>query len=331
MPIFLPAIAVIAAGRGIQSSWQGVHAMRDASVRSEASVKRDAQSHERMENTRKATEEALENLGQAKAEVASAELGRFVDLFSMLKNVELEFTNDEQKISQGSTDVADIDTLSHVATEVLKGTAGGAAAGAFAGFTAYGAVGTLATASTGTAISTLSGAAATNATLAWLGGGSLASGGMGMAGGSMVLGGVVAGPLLLIGGGVLKHNARKNLAKIEQFEARVENAIGARSAAGRLLAAIRRATDDVHTTLLAVAEPFDGVLDSLRRTIAENGVDYATFAETDRHTVHQAFLFAQVTKRLIETQLLGEDGELLEDYKAALESVDVVLGDRAVI
>ena len=47
------------------------------------------------------------------------------------------------------------------------------------------------TAGTGTAISSLSGAAATNATLAWLGGGTLASGGGGMAAGAFVLGGVV--------------------------------------------------------------------------------------------------------------------------------------------
>ena len=42
---------------------------------------------------------------------------------------------------------------------------------------AFAAVGTLASASTGTAISALGGAAATNATLAWLGGGTIAAGG----------------------------------------------------------------------------------------------------------------------------------------------------------
>lgn len=42
-------------------------------------------------------------------------------------------------------------------------------------------------ASTGTAISSLSGVAATSAKLAWLGGGSLAAGGFGVAGGTAVL------------------------------------------------------------------------------------------------------------------------------------------------
>lgn len=48
-------------------------------------------------------------------------------------------------------------------------------------------------ASTGTAISALSGAAATNAALAWLGGGALAVGGGGMAAGEAFL--ALAGPV----------------------------------------------------------------------------------------------------------------------------------------
>jgi hypothetical protein len=58
----------------------------------------------------------------------------------------------------------------------------------------------LGTASTGTAISGLSGIAAQNATLAWLGGGSLAAGGGGMALGGLVLGGITLVPTLLFSG-----------------------------------------------------------------------------------------------------------------------------------
>lgn len=61
---------------------------------------------------------------------------------------------------------------------------------------AWGLVSLIGSASTGTAISSLSGVAATNATLAWFGGGSLATGGAGMAGGFWVLGGIVAAPIV---------------------------------------------------------------------------------------------------------------------------------------
>lgn len=79
------------------------------------------------------------------------------------------------------------------------------AAGAGAGFTAGATVAVIApsaamwvattfgTASTGTAISALTGVAATNAALAWLGGGTLAAGGGGVAAGSALL--ALAGPI----------------------------------------------------------------------------------------------------------------------------------------
>ncbi len=62
----------------------------------------------------------------------------------------------------------------------------------------YTTVATYGTASTGTAISTLSGVAAHNATMAALGGGSLAAGGGGMAMGALALTGV--GVLVIISG-----------------------------------------------------------------------------------------------------------------------------------
>jgi hypothetical protein len=63
----------------------------------------------------------------------------------------------------------------------------GASISYFGSSAALGLASTFGVASTGTAISTLSGAAATNASLAWLGGGALAAGGGGMLVGTIVL------------------------------------------------------------------------------------------------------------------------------------------------
>ena len=68
-----------------------------------------------------------------------------------------------------------------------------------------------AAASTGTPIAALSGAAAYNATMAAIGGGSLAAGGWGMAGGAMVLGGAVVAPLIAIAGWAYDSHAEKAL------------------------------------------------------------------------------------------------------------------------
>lgn len=85
--------------------------------------------------------------------------------------------------------------------EAAKKSALGASAGVAAGAAIVSVAPTVAmwvattfgTASTGTAISALSGAAATNAALAWLGGGALAAGGGGMAAGHAFL--ALAGPV----------------------------------------------------------------------------------------------------------------------------------------
>ncbi|MDR9778311.1 hypothetical protein RJJ65_37870, partial [Rhizobium hidalgonense] len=114
----------------------------------------------------------------------------------------------------------ELDQLSISLPQIVSGVGAAGASGALTALAAYGGSQMLAAASTGTAISTLSGAAATNATLAWFGGGSLAVGGFGMAGGMMVLGGVVAGPILAVGGAILAasaetavDDAKRNLSK----------------------------------------------------------------------------------------------------------------------
>lgn len=89
---------------------------------------------------------------------------------------------------------------------------GGAGAGSAALAGSWSVVSLVGAASTGTAISTLSGVAATNATLAWFGGGALAAGGAGMAGGTAVLGGIALFPVI----GFMSWHSRAKAAKVAQ-------------------------------------------------------------------------------------------------------------------
>ena len=82
-------------------------------------------------------------------------------------------------------------------------------------------VGALGAASTGTAISTLSGAAATNATLAWFGGGAISAGGLGIAGGTMVIGGLVLVPTLIITGLLQYKKCLKQVKEIHEKKIQV--------------------------------------------------------------------------------------------------------------
>lgn len=88
---------------------------------------------------------------------------------------------------------AELEAAKKSALGAGAGTAAGAAIVSVAPTAAMWVATTFGTASTGTAISALSGAAATNAALAWLGGGALAAGGGGMAAGQALL--VLAGPV----------------------------------------------------------------------------------------------------------------------------------------
>jgi transcriptional regulator with XRE-family HTH domain len=131
-----------------------------------------------------------------------------------------------------SPDSADNDDNSDAATEaryrlkhsssVVAGALGGGVAGAALGsasaYGAFTAAAAFGTASTGTAIGSLSGVAATNATMAVLGGGSLAAGGAGMAGGTMLLMGIVATPIAALAAAGAFYMVRKNRKKQAELE-----------------------------------------------------------------------------------------------------------------
>ncbi len=90
---------------------------------------------------------------------------------------------------------------------------------------AYTGVGMLASTAGGVAIAELSGVAATNATLAWLGGGALSVGGFGMVGGMAVFGWLVAGPALAILGAMSADEMKEKLEKAKAYYSQVEKAV----------------------------------------------------------------------------------------------------------
>lgn len=126
--------------------------------------------------------------------------------------INLQIANDKEEINIAKVE-ASID-LGLTAINAGKGVSAGLATAT----STYFLVGNLAAASTGTAISTLSGAAATNATLAWLGGGSLAAGGGGVAAGTAVMGGLIAIPALAVMGILSHFSANKEIKKIKEKE-----------------------------------------------------------------------------------------------------------------
>lgn len=194
--------------------------MFNSSVRRGALEKLDGAVN-RYEATRKSVECASVQLFKQRQRAAGEVIERVEEYVNLLANSPKEF---DKSVTQYRIEVDRFDrTVQRLETEAIEstdiarttGAAGGAAGVGVAtlGPTAAMAVATtFGTASTGTAISVLSGAAATNAALAWLGGGAIAAGGGGMAAGKILL--ALAGPVgwtisgLAIGGSAIYLNKR---------------------------------------------------------------------------------------------------------------------------
>lgn len=179
----------------------------------------------RLEKRNKECVRDMDKLGRKELEILKS-FQEFSTVFEKIKN-RPEFAKiQKQGICLPQYDGEELKKAS-VGANTLLGGLGGAAAGTAGGFAASGAatavVMALGTASTGVPIASLSGVAATNATLAALGGGSLAAGGGGMALGTTVLGAATLGVGLLIGGvifgitgGKISSDAKKAQKEIEK-------------------------------------------------------------------------------------------------------------------
>lgn len=193
---------------------------------------------------------ALSTLGEAARFLKKAKV-RDRDLLSSLKVAPEEF----QEWQHASAHAQD----------VLGGVVGSVGAGTATAAAAQGMVGMLAAASTGTPIAALKGAAATKATMAWFGGGSLAAGGGGMALGAVVLNGLIAGPAALAAGFFAKRKAEevctevaRHIAEMDVAEEEMRTQFSIFDSIEIRAAELMRATEESDTTLqqlLAQADP----------------------------------------------------------------------------
>ena len=170
--------------------------------------------------------------------------------------------------------------------------------------------GALGTASTGTAIGTLGGAAATNATLAWLGGGSLATGGLGIAGGTAVLGGLVAAPALLVGAYFLNNKADEAMSKAKTHYAKAEEFDAKCSKSCSLLAAIRERGEQITNLLFRMDGDFTFGIRDMKGIIGRRGTDWRSFAREEQEHIAAVAMTAKTLKLIMDTPLCREDGTL---------------------
>ena len=209
------------------------------------------------------------------------------------------------------------------------------------------AVSMLGMASTGTAISGLSGAAATNATLAWLGGGSLASGGLGMAGGTAVLGSVMAGPVLLVMGYLAAGKSEEALTKALTHSAEIDKAVEQLASMSVALDAIDTRTQELARVLQTLDERFQAAANRVSRmvgrvrrdreaiyldegrplpeSLATQKIEYAKLSEKDQSSFNVMIALGSALYHVAKVEILDSEGRVTDKSKKTIKEMQHLL------
>ena len=274
-----------------------------------------------LNNQRKACEASLQALGEQKLFILNSSMPEFLDTFSKIKNVDFSDTIGLDELKDFHIDKADFEEMKGLvkfAGSVAGGAVAGTASGALVAFGAYGAAQALACASTGTAISALSGVAATNATLAFFGGGSLAAGGLGMAGGAAVLGGLVAGPALMVMGFVAGAAANKELEKAKTNKAEAIQIAEQLDTASLQCETIRRRTYMYYNLLARLDSKFVPLIYRMEDIVKNEGEDYRQYSTDSKKAIASCASVAVSIKGVLDTPLLTDDGLLTGESETVI-------------
>jgi hypothetical protein len=304
IPLILGAVALGTAAVGAMKGSEGIGNMNEAKEIGERAQEQYEQAVNQLKANWEATNKLAEEYGQLQLDVMMRTIGRFVAFIERIgqrnKKSEKEFLEGLDGIS-----VQQLQEYKVAAMEAEQFFMGGAKAIAAAAVGYCGAM-SLATsvgvASTGTLIGSLSGAAAWNATLAWLGGGSLAAGGGGMALGSLVLGGITVGPAVLIGGFVLAGEGEKALTKAREYEAQVHAAIAKIEAAKDFMQQVKRQITELSNLVESLNDRAVLSLNELESRLFERNRDASKF--------QQAALLVKALAEIMKTPVLDGEGQL---------------------
>ena len=332
LPLLFIGIAAATGGLGLGKSIKaGVDASQAKKINKTANELVE-ESTELLNKQRTSCGNSLSHLGEEKLFVLNNSITQFLDAFTQIKNVDFTESDGLEELGKLHIDKAEFDELQEMvnfAGSFAGGAAAGTAGGALVAFGAYGAAQTLAVASTGTAISALSGAAATNATLAFFGGGSLATGGLGMAGGAAVLGGLVAGPALMVLGFVAGAAAKKGLEKAQTNQAEAMQIAAELDAGSLQCETIRRRTYMFYNLLARLDSYFLPLIYKMEDILKVEGDDYKDYNPDSKKVIASCASLAVTIKSVLDTPLLTDDGLLTEESADTVKQVGGAIAELA--
>lgn len=304
-----PKVLVLAGAAGLAGIAAGakgtVDTVRARSVRKAAGHRYD-EAVAACESERMVALGVAQEYGDFQVRAHRATVGRFADWLE--RNEHLVKRLNFKRVDGVRIKVPDIPKYRATAENVttgLTGVVGAVGAGASAQAAALWGVSAFASAGTGTAISSLSGAAAQSATLAWLGGGTIASGGGGVAAGTAVLGLVSIVPALLIGGTTLGVMGARTKTKARDFAAKAEVEIARIRLTKDLLVSTERRVDELRLVLTPLVDRATAALDDLESRDFDPKLHAREFL--------RALQLVTAVKEVLSTPILDpKSGELTE-------------------
>lgn len=305
LPFILGAAAIAAAGYGAKKGYDGY---QDKSLAGDITKSAQAD-YEKSKNVFDGYNEGvtaiLGDLGSLQLQIGS-DFGEFRRISEMLLE-KLNQSNDgvELKLNIPAHNLDKIKRLELSAVSYLGQMAGAGVAGGAAAYAVYGGVMALAAASTGTPIAALSGAAAYNATMAAIGGGSLATGGFGMAGGAMVLGGVVAAPIIAIAGWAYASHAEKALDHARETRQQVDEAIGKMDLANKQFMRTYTYVERILESTQSVYQVFCHYFSQLKEmsSYLEQGGDVSNLEDQAIQVIENGYKVAAILTDIVITPL----------------------------
>lgn len=312
IPILIGSVTALTAGYGAKKVY-------DAKEKNERADKIVARAEKKYKKEKKILEKKrdilnfyIQNFAKFKMEVYTKDIQRAIKLAKRCKQINSNFKN--HTVIFTMDELNDMQNKVDLSTEIANGLLKGAFSGTLTAFGVYGSVTLLGTASTGTAISTLSGVAARNATLAWLGGGSISAGGFGMAGGAVALGGIVIAPLIAVVGSTLDSQAEKNLTKAKEYKAEVDVEV-------EKMQLVKQNLDFLHQRI----NELQRVIKILRNKLNHKYSFFYNLSSKNSLCKNENFIeylyIAKKLKEALEIDLIDEKGELTSDFNKKLERI----------
>ena len=326
LPLILGAVAAVTGAVGVGTGIHGAVKMGQAGKTMKDAKTRHKENVSKFEDKSKCTNETMDKLGALELEVLS-EFDDFADLIEKIHNKPEFKPYSKDGVTLPQYDGEKLKKVS-VGAGVLLGGLGGAAAGTAGGFAAAGAttaaVMALGTASTGTAIASLSGVAATNATLAALGGGAIAAGGGGMALGATMLGVTTLGVGLLVGGVIFNFTGGKLSEKADEAWVQMKNAEMKIEAACSLLDSLDNYAKRYIDTLDSVKKQYEDIYNYLSYIITKQGkTDWLEFTDSEKLATQNAVLLVGLLYKMCQVNLVykaSSEGGLNSVNKADIDS-----------